>query len=80
MKIRKNLEPSPIPNHTTTSGISAIFGRGRRNWTNGSRTALSVGASPMLSPSGTPTAMATAKAARARAALIRKCCHSGVCR
>ncbi len=31
MKIRKNFDASPMPSHTTASGIRAIFGSGRRN-------------------------------------------------
>ncbi|WYX08626.1 hypothetical protein WJ978_22850 [Achromobacter xylosoxidans] len=79
MKIRKNLEPSPIPNQTTVSGISAILGSGRRNCTKGSSTAERAGDMPISRPSGTPITMAAANATPARATLVAVCSHKEVC-
>jgi len=80
MKIRKNFAPSPIPNQTMTSGISAILGKGRRNCTKGLSAAPRVGDKPIPRPSGTPLTIATTNATSARAVLVRKCSHKGVCR
>ena len=77
IKIRKNLEASPMPSHTTASGIRAIFGSGRRNCTKGLSAAASGSDIPISSPSGTPIIIAQANAPSERARLTAMFCHSG---
>jgi len=63
--------------HTTASGIRAIFGSGRRNCTKGLSAAASGSDIPISSPSGTPIIIAQANAPSERARLTAMFCHSG---
>src|ERR1043166_4354138 len=72
------VEVTPTPYSTTTSGISATDGIGRRNSTVEAVTARSTGRLPITTPATTPATTAmTRPSAQVRNVSIRACQKSG---